>query len=174
MTELLDPDFRRGDVSYPRYSGPGLHRGKLRPESRGKKGRLLFFMGKSAKKDFYSLIEAICVKDSRYKPDSYGFVIHALHWTQARLKKQAHISGKELSQGLRDFAIEQYGPMARTVLKHWGITKTGDFGNIVFNMISKKLLAKTDEDSIDDFKEVYSFDAAFDYAKILADSKTTL
>lgn len=120
------------------------------------------------KKDFYQVSEDIYAKDNRYKPDSYEFVMQALHFTQSRLKKESHVSGKELLEGVRDFAIEQYGPMARTVLKHWGITKTGDFGNIVFNMINEKMLSKTENDSIDDFKDVYSFDAAF--SNVLRDS----
>jgi len=113
------------------------------------------------KKDFYRAVEEICEKDKRYKSDGYEFLMQALYFTQKKLKKQTHVSGKELSEGLRDFAIEQYGPMAKTVLKHWGITRTQDFGSIVFNMIDRKILSKTDEDSIDDFKDVYDFEVAF-------------
>jgi len=120
------------------------------------------------KKNFYQATEDICARDSRYKPDSYEFVMQALHFTQSRLKKESHVSGKELLEGIRDFAIEQYGSMARAVLKHWGIAKTEDFGNIVFNMIEEKMLSKTDNDSIDDFKDVYTFDAAF--GNVLRDS----
>ena len=120
------------------------------------------------KKDFYRTVELICEKDKRYKLDAYEFVIQALYFTQKKLKKQTHISGKELSEGLRDFAIEQFGPMAKTVLTHWGITRTQDFGNIVFNMIDKKLLSKTEEDSITDFSDVYDFEVAF--ANVLRDS----
>lgn len=125
-------------------------------------------MGMQEKEDFYRTVELICEKESRYKPDAYEFVIQALHFTQKKLKKQTHVTGKELSEGLRDFAIEQFGPMAKTVLTHWGITRTQDFGNIVFNMIDKKLLSKTEEDSITDFSDVYDFEAAF--ANVLRDS----
>ncbi|MEK6727693.1 MAG: Minf_1886 family protein [Candidatus Omnitrophota bacterium] len=120
------------------------------------------------KKDFYSTVELICAKDSRYKPDAYEFVIQALHFTQKKLKKQTHITGKELSEGLRDFAISQFGPMTKTVFTHWGITRTHDFGNIVFSMIDKKLLSKTEEDSINDFSDVYDFEVVF--ANVLRDS----
>lgn len=113
------------------------------------------------KKDFYQAVEEICVNDPRYKPDSYEFVMQALYFTQKKLSRQGHISGKELSQGMRDFVIDQYGPMAKTVLHHWGITKTEDFGNIVFNMIDKKILSKTEEDSLDDFKDIYKFESVF-------------
>jgi uncharacterized repeat protein (TIGR04138 family) len=113
------------------------------------------------KKDFYQVVEEICVSDSRYKPDSYEFLMQALHFTQTKLKKEGHLSGKELLEGARQFAIEQYGPMAKTVLNHWGINKTEDFGNIVFNMVEKELLSKTEQDSLDDFKNIYDFDSAF-------------
>lgn len=113
------------------------------------------------KKDFYQAIEEICAKDNRYKPDSYEFVMQALNFSQNKLKRQAHITGRELLEGIREFAIEQYGSMAWTVLNHWGITKTDDFGNIVFNMVDGKLFSKTETDSIEDFKDVYDFKSAF-------------
>jgi uncharacterized repeat protein (TIGR04138 family) len=113
------------------------------------------------KKDFYQVVEKICAKDIRYKQDSYEFLMQALHFTQGKLKRQGHITGRELLEGIRQFAIDQYGPMAKTVLNHWGITKTEDFGNIVFYMVENKLLSKTETDSIEDFKDVYDFDTAF-------------
>ncbi len=113
------------------------------------------------KKDFYKLVEEICLKDRRYKADAYEFLMQALHFTQGKLKKKAHLSGKELLLGIKDFAIEQYGPMSKTVLEHWGVTKTEDFGNIVFNMVERRILSKTDEDSITDFKNIYGFKEAF-------------
>jgi uncharacterized repeat protein (TIGR04138 family) len=112
-------------------------------------------------RNFYQVVEEICAADSRYKSDAYEFVMQALHFTQNKLKRKGHITGKELSGGIREFVIEQYGPMAKTVLRHWGITKTQDFGNIVFNLLDKKVLFKTETDSIDDFKDVYDFESVF-------------
>lgn len=111
--------------------------------------------------NFYKVVEEIYAKDTRYRVDSYEFILQSLRFTQRKLKKQGHLSGKELASGCAKFAIEQYGPMAKAVLKHWGITKTEDFGNIVNNMIDARLLSKTESDSIDDFKDVYSFDIVF-------------
>lgn len=110
---------------------------------------------------FYDLVEEICRRDKRYKPDAYEFVLQGLNFTQKKLKKTAHVSGGELAGGLRDYGINQYGALAGTVLAYWGISQTRDFGNIVFNMIEKKLLSKTKEDSLLDFDAVYDFKAAF-------------
>jgi len=114
-------------------------------------------------RNFYQTVERICLKDKRYHRDSYEFVLEALNFSQKKFKKTSHISGKELLAGIRKFALEQYGALAKTVLRHWGITQTSDFGNIVFNMIEAKLLSKTEEDTARDFEEVYDFDTAFKY-----------
>jgi len=111
--------------------------------------------------DFYKAVEEMCAVDARYKPDSYEFLMQALHYTQSKLKVKTHVTGQQLLEGIREFAIEQWGPMAKTVFKHWGITRTEDFGNIVFNMVHKRLLSKTEEDSLNDFKDVYDFEVVF-------------
>lgn len=120
------------------------------------------------KKDFYQVIEKICLRDSRYKADAYEFLMQGLYFTQDKIKRKGHLTGEELLQGLREFAIKQYGPMAKNVFNYWGIYKTQDFGHIVFNMIDEKLLAKTETDALDDFKDVYDFDTVF--ANVLSDS----
>jgi uncharacterized repeat protein (TIGR04138 family) len=120
------------------------------------------------KKDFYQLAEELFAQDPRYKPDAYEFLIQGLYFTQKKLKRVGHVSGRELSEGLRDFAIEQFGPMAQTVFSHWGITLTQDLGNMVYNMINKGMLSRTEEDSLDDFKDVFDFQEAF--ANVLRDS----
>ena len=118
--------------------------------------------------EFHDLVEQICLKDKRYRSDAYEFVLAGLTFTQKKFKQPRHLSGQELALGLRDFAIDQYGALAPTVLAHWGINQTEDFGNIVFNMIEKKLLAKTDEDCLADFNSVYDFKEVF--ANILVES----
>ena len=118
--------------------------------------------------EFYNLVEEICLQDKRYKPDAYEFVLGGLGFTQKKLKKITHVTGVQLALGLRDYAINQYGALAGRVLSHWGINQTQDFGNIVFSMIEKKLLSKTEEDSLLDFDAVYDFKAAF--SNVLADS----
>ncbi|MDD5109145.1 MAG: hypothetical protein PHC29_06535 [Candidatus Omnitrophica bacterium] len=116
---------------------------------------------------FYDLVEEICSQDKRYKPDAYEFVLQGLNFTQKKLKRKTHVSGAELTCGLRDYAINQYGALACRVLAYWGISQTQDFGNIVFNMIKMKLLSKTKDDSLADFKAVYDFKDTF--ANVLVD-----
>jgi uncharacterized repeat protein (TIGR04138 family) len=72
-----------------------------------------------------------------------------------------HITGQELLDGIRQFALQQFGPMAVTVFEEWGVKNCRDFGDIVFNMVEISLLAKTDKDSRDDFQNGYDFTDAF-------------
>ncbi len=112
--------------------------------------------------DFYKKVEEIVEKDPRYKPDAYEFVMQALWFTQRGLDRKGHISGRELLDGIKKFGLDQYGPLVKTVFNHWGVAKTEDFGEIVFNMVENRLMDKTDKDSRDDFKNVYDFNEAFD------------
>ena len=107
-------------------------------------------------------IEEILEGNSKYKFEAYTFVLAALHDTVTKLKKPRHISGQELAEGIRRYALQQFGPMAKTVLNYWGIYKTIDFGRIVFALIESKLLSKQPEDKLEDFANVYEFDEAFD------------
>ncbi|MCB9845456.1 MAG: hypothetical protein H6811_05685 [Phycisphaeraceae bacterium] len=72
-----------------------------------------------------------------------------------------HVSGQQLCFGLKDFAIRRYGMLAKTVLNHWLVFRTDDFGKIVFAMIDCELMRKTDDDSFEDFQGVFDFDEAF-------------
>ena len=87
---------------------------------------------------------------------------YALDFTTKKLERKGHVSGQELLEGIRDYALELFGPMARTVLEYWGIKNTRDFGEIVFNMIDAGLLGKAEQDSREDFENVYDFKAVFD------------
>ena len=109
----------------------------------------------------YDLLESVIKKDPRYKPEAYVFVREALDHTVRKLDKPRHISGQELLEGMREFALREYGPVARRVLSEWGIHECIDFGNMVFNLVDEGLLGKTDEDTIDDFMNGYDFKEAF-------------
>jgi len=114
------------------------------------------------KNNFLEVVEEIVAKDPRYKIEAYHFVMSALNYTQSKFDKPRHVSGRELLEGIREYGLELFGLMTRTVFENWGVRRTEDFGNIVFNMLGEGLLSKTDEDSIEDFKDGYDFKEAFD------------
>lgn len=111
--------------------------------------------------EFYKKIKNILQKDSRYKVAAYEFLFQALFYTQSKLNRQGHVTGRELLEGIKEYAVEQFGPLAKTVLEEWGIKTTDDFGEVVFNLVNEGLLKKTDEDKIEDFRGVYDFKEAF-------------
>lgn len=116
--------------------------------------------------NFEESLETILKKDIRYHRDAYFFVREALDHTQKHVAKSMknkvrHITGQELLGGIRESALEQFGPMALTVLHEWGIRRCEDFGEIVFNMVENSLLAKTEEDRREDFSGGYDFEEAF-------------
>lgn len=114
------------------------------------------------RKEALHSIEQIVEQDPRYKPEAYAFLFAALSYTQAKFTKPRHVTGGELLEGIRELALERYGKMAKTVFEHWGVSKTDDFGEIVFNLVDAGLLGKTEEDKKEDFKDVYSFEDAFE------------
>ena len=119
------------------------------------------------KPGFSESVDEILSKDGRYDRDAYYFVREGLDYTLKMLKKHGdrqiprHVSGQELLEGLRRYTLHQFGPMAKMVLAHWGIHQCDDFGEIVFNMVEKGILGKTEQDSREDFKGGYDFDEVF-------------
>ncbi len=118
------------------------------------------------KVDFEEELEKILAKDQRYSREAYRLVREALDHTQKMIgrvprKEVRHVSGGQLLEGAREYALAQYGPMALTVLKEWGIHSCEDIGELVFNMVEGNLLAKTERDSRADFKSVFDFEEAF-------------
>lgn len=119
--------------------------------------------------DFNAIVNLILKEDSRYDRLAYGFVRDGLEHAVKELKKRdsdrakvsKHVSGRELSEGLRAYALEQFGPLTLTVLQAWGLNSTADFGEVVYNLIEYNVFSKTDSDSREDFSDVYDFEAAF-------------
>ena len=106
-------------------------------------------------------LEALLERDRRYPLQSYGFMLSTLNDTISRLPHPRHISGQELAEGFRRFALEQFGPMTLAVMKVWNLRSTDDLGHIVFNLIEIGLLSKTDEDRLEDFRQLYAFHEVF-------------
>lgn len=109
-----------------------------------------------------SILDELKKLAPQYSPQAYQFVMDALGFTVVQIGKRRHVSGRELSLGVRDLALDLWGPMARHVLSSWGIRSTDDIGEIVFVMIQAGLLSKTDEDTKEDFKNIYNFVEAFE------------
>ena len=119
--------------------------------------------------EFAEIVALICKDDPRFHRKAYEFVRLGLDHTVKELRKKdavraeksRHVSGRELLDGLRVFALDQFGPMAKTVLNSWGVTRCRDFGDIVFNLIEYKVFSKTENDRQEDFDALYDFDEAF-------------
>lgn len=111
--------------------------------------------------EFYNIINEICEQDPRYSLGSYEFVMEALSFSQKKLGLPKHVTGQELLGGIKELLLNKFGPMTLTVLRHWGVCSTEDFGNIVFNLVDNQILSKTEDDKIDHFKDGYDFEEVF-------------
>ena len=115
---------------------------------------------------FADALDSVVANDPRYQRDGYIFLRDALDYTTKQQKKVKgvtvrHVSGPELLDGVRRYALKEFGPMVTTVFDSWGICACEDIGNMVFNLIGAGVFGKTEEDSIEDFKNVYDFEEAF-------------
>jgi uncharacterized repeat protein (TIGR04138 family) len=119
--------------------------------------------------DFSEIVDLICKEDPRYDKKAYSFVRLGLDHTvkdfkksdPARTQQSQHVSGRELLEGLRVYALDQFGPLAKIVLESWGVRRCSDFGEIVFNLIEYRVFSKTESDRREDFADIYDFDSAF-------------
>jgi len=123
----------------------------------------------------------LVARKTRYPLDAFLFVQRGLDYTVTKLhgemskdsvdleeiEESRHVSGHDLCHGLRDFAIKEYGLLARTVLRRWSVLACRDFGEIVFAMVDAGLMRKTDDDSIHDFTNVFDFSSAFEPTLVL-------
>ena len=117
------------------------------------------------KLDFGEKLEDIVRQDSRYDREAYLFLRDALDFTIKGRRKakepDQHVTGQQLLEGIRLYALKQFGPMVPTVFEYWRVRGGQDFGEMVFNFIRVGIFGKTETDSIEDFKGGYSFHDAF-------------
>ena len=116
---------------------------------------------------FAQSVKRIRSKDDRYDPEAYFFIREALGFTMTLLDKpqhgpKRHVSGRELLDGIRQYALQEFGPMTLKVLNEWGLTETADFGRIVFQLVEAGELGKTEEDKPGDFAHCFDFRDAFE------------
>lgn len=111
----------------------------------------------------------VVARDPRFAYEAYEFVYQALDYTIKMFGSSTpegeegteigrHVGGRQLLEGIKGLALREFGLMARTVFRLWGLRKTEDFGSIIFNLVAADLMSKTDEDSPDDFKAGFDFD----------------
>jgi uncharacterized repeat protein (TIGR04138 family) len=121
---------------------------------------------------FEDIVDRVVSLDPRYAPEAYHFVREALDFTQQQIhrharegreRKDRHVTGQQLLEGIRAFALKTLGPMSLFALQEWGVQRGEDFGEIVFNLVEhgQGMFGKTDRDSRDDFKGGYDFAEAF-------------
>lgn len=118
------------------------------------------------RKSFEEAVAEVRRRDQRFPADAYTFLRDALDFTIRSLGREEsgedrHVNGPQLLAGFRDYAIREFGPMVPVVLADWGITCTEDVGRMVFNLIEVGVFGKSEEDSIDDFRDVFDFNDAF-------------
>lgn len=117
--------------------------------------------------EFSEVVELIRKEDPRFGKGAYLFVRQALDFTIRRRDEKKpkptsrHISGQELLEGIREYALDQYGPMARMLFAEWGIEECRHFGEIVFQLVDYGVLGKTEDDQLEDFCDGYDFHEAF-------------
>jgi uncharacterized repeat protein (TIGR04138 family) len=114
---------------------------------------------------FEQSVVSILKRDKRFDPHAYFFLKDALDFTLKRIAESnggqaRHVSGPELLEGCRDYALEQFGPMASTLMTEWSIRKCQDVGDMVFNLIEEQVFGKQDTDKKEDFSEVFDFEAS--------------
>ena len=114
-----------------------------------------------AHKNAHTMINEFTKRNKKFPADAYFFVLSALDFTTKKSGVLKHISGQQLLEGIREYALQEYGPMTRSVLNHWNIYETAHFGCIVFDLVSLGVIKKTDEDSIEDFSHGYDFSEVF-------------
>ena len=122
----------------------------------------------NASDPFSAKVDAIIVRDPRFEHEAYLFVRDALEYTTRQLKKkpkdaysEPHVSGQQLLEGVRRYALDQFGPMVPTVFDHWRVRSCEDIGAIVFNLIEAREFGKADTDTMDDFRGGFDFYDAF-------------
>lgn len=121
---------------------------------------------------FIKKLVPVVQRDPRYAYEAYEFVFQALEHTQKMLGRPAieeradpsdprsHVTGRQLVEGICDCARHEFGRMASVVFRMWGIRRTDDFGEIVFNLIDAELMSSTPEDSRADFHDLFDLDEA--------------
>lgn len=115
---------------------------------------------------FTEALDAVITHDPRYARDAYVFLRDALDFTLKKRRKDRRgetvdAPASELLEGVRLYALKEYGPMSRLVLESWGVQSCQDIGNLVFNLVDAGVFSKTERDTPEEFRAGFDFDTAF-------------
>lgn len=114
---------------------------------------------------FDAAVDNILERDRRFEAGAYFLLKDALDFTLKRTREasgeERHVSGEELIHGFRDYALQEFGPMAHTLLREWGVHTCSDVGDMVFQLIEEGMFGKQDSDTKEDFRDHFDFDDAF-------------
>lgn len=117
--------------------------------------------------DLRDQLRKIALADGRFAPDAFYFLFESLDVAvrlagkEGRSGTARHVTGQEVLAGMREHALERFGPLAAHVWRQWGIRETLDWGRIVFLLVDHNLLKRQDEDRLEDFRDGFDFDEAF-------------
>ncbi len=118
-------------------------------------------------------IQEVRTKDPRYRREAYFFLLEALDFTLDMLGRydlegeERHVGPREYLEGIREYAVFKFGPLAGLVLRKWGVRTTEDLGEIVFNMVDCGLLHSRPQDRKEDFRGIFDFEEAFSFKEAL-------
>lgn len=128
--------------------------------STGRQTPLLKIESESSELD--EKVDFILSWDKRFDREAYYFVMQSLNFFQESNDRKGHVSASELLDGIKLLAIKLYGPMSKSIFNHWGLKTTEDFGCIVFNLINASVLGKSDQDELENFKDIFDFEDVFE------------
>ena len=109
---------------------------------------------------FWDAVDGIRGTGPRYRREAYGFVVAALGCTVQALPPERladpalrHLTGGELLRGLVRLARQEFGVLAPTVFREWGVLTGEDVGRIVFGLVECGELSARPEDTLADFRD---------------------
>ena len=121
---------------------------------------------------FYQLLR----DDPRYSLEAYQLVQDALGYAQKVLllgdsdsrefdldddAAEHHLTGQQLCRAVKLYAQDQYGYMARLVLRSMGLDSTDAIGDVVYNLINIGCMKKSKRDKREHFSNVFDFEDEF-------------
>lgn len=115
---------------------------------------------------FPDAVKKIMLTDKRFSPAAYDFIRRSLDQSLRKFGKNeepkpSHVRGHQLLEGFRALALQEFGPLAKTVLNEWGIENCAQVGDIVFQLVQYGVLGKSETDRPEDFQEIWTFTEAF-------------